>query len=101
MFNPTGTVVVNGITDEELVKILEIKIRHEKSLSFNPQQLQPVPASAGTPARPPQQPQAHPAHPSLYNNASFGWNGEDGMEAVHKIIVMLLKKEEKTAAQAQ
>jgi len=91
VFNPTGNVVVNGITDEELVKILEIKIKHEKSLTFNPQQLQPVPFSAGGPPRPGQPQQ--PAHLAYYNNATFGWNGEDGLEAVHKIVSMLLKKE--------
>jgi hypothetical protein len=95
MFNPTGTVVVSGITDQELVKILEIKIQHEKSLTFNPQQLQPVAATPAVPPRPPSQPQPQLAKPSYYNNASFGWNGEEGLEAVHKIISMLLKKEQK------
>jgi hypothetical protein len=87
MVNPTGNVLVNGITDEELVKILEIKIKHERSLTFTPQQLQPVAASTQ-----PNQPQ----HPSYYNNANFGWQGQEGLEAVHSIISMLLKKEEPT-----
>jgi len=39
MVNITGNIVLNGITDPELVKILEIKIRHEKNLNFNPQQM--------------------------------------------------------------
>jgi len=75
----TGSVVVNGIADQDLIKILEVKVKHEKNLFFNPQQLQPtqVPGQPG----------------QVYNNVSLGWNGEDGLEAVHKIISILLKKE--------
>ena len=86
MVNPNGTVVVNGITDAELVKILEIKIRHEGHFIFNPQQLVPV-----APGRNPQG-QAFGAH---YNNAFFTWTSEQGLVAVHEILGFLLKKEER------
>ena len=82
--------------DEELVEILKIKIKHEKSLTFNPQQLQSIGLNA------PLNPHGGQSqHPPFYNNAVFGWQGEDGLEAVHKVIAMLLKKEEKAATQGQ
>jgi hypothetical protein len=56
MPNFTGSITSNGITDDDLVKVLEIKIKHEKSLTFSPQQLQPL-----TEQRPGQNPQVvHP-----------------------------------------
>lgn len=88
MANLNGTLIINGIGDEELVKILEIKVKHEKSLAFNPQQLQPVMEHR----QPQPQPQA--VHPQIYNNAVFTWQTDEGLEAVHKVISMLLKKEE-------
>ncbi len=91
MANFTGTLVINGISDLELVKILEIKIKHEKSLGFNPQTLAPVPMVV--PQRPPQ-PQPQQFGSQHYNNATFTWQTDEGLEAVHKVIYMLLKKEE-------
>lgn len=85
MVNPTGSITVNGITDSELVKILEIKIHHEGKFNFNPQQLQLLPN------RPPNT-------PTIYNNAVFSWNSEQGLEAVSDIIRYLLKKEERKEA---
>jgi hypothetical protein len=77
----SGSVTINGLSDQDLVKILEVKIKYEKELYFNPQQLQPV--------------QQQPPHGAaqIYNNAMFNWNNEKGLEAVHKIISILLKKE--------
>lgn len=86
MLNPNGNFIVNGITDAEFVKILEIKIKHEGHFTFTPQQLQPVP----------QQPGRAPG--SVYNNAVFTWNSEQGLAAVHEIIGYLLKKEERREA---
>ena len=80
MQNPSGTLVINGINDSELVKILEIKTKH-KNLVFNPQQLQPLPNA---------QPQTQEQH---YNGANFNWHDEKGLEALRDIIAMLLKKE--------
>lgn len=83
----TGALNVNGITDKDLVKILEVKIKHEKSLIFNPQQLQPAQVQGRA-----------QNDPQTYNNANFNWQDEDGLEAVHKIISILLKKEERGEA---
>jgi hypothetical protein len=83
MQSPNGSVTVNGINDRELVRILEIKVRHEQSLTFNPQQLQPIAGQQG-----------QPIQPQHYNNAIFTWKNEDGLEGLREIVVMLLKKEE-------
>lgn len=85
MHNTTGSITINGITDKELVKILEIKIKHEGKFNFNPQQLQPNG----------QRPQGQE---TVYNNASFNWNSEQGLAAVHEVISYLLKKEERREA---
>jgi hypothetical protein len=77
----SGSITLNGVNDKDLVKILEIKIKHEKSFQFNPQPMQVV----GT-----NQPNI-----MLYNNVIFSWQGDDGLEAVHSLISMLLKKEER------
>jgi hypothetical protein len=76
-----GTLVLNGITDPELVKILDVKIRHENSLNFNPQQMQVAQASVGGKII------------SSYNNVALVWANEDGLEAVQEIVHFLLKKE--------
>ncbi len=86
MINPSGNVVVNGITDVELVKILEIKIRHEGKFTFNPQQLQPNQVNVGGKVQ------------SIYNNAVFAWQNEQGLAAVHEVLSYLLKKEERQEA---
>jgi hypothetical protein len=87
MVNFTGTIVVNGISDKELVKILEIKLRHEGKFQFNPQQLQVT---------------NNPNQPgSFYNNAHFSWSNEAGLEAVYEVMAYLLKKEERAQTAAQ
>jgi len=96
MENLSGSVTINGIKDQDLVKIFEIKMKHAKSLGFNPQTLQAV-VDQVHPQQPYQQPYQQPqnvAGPQHYNNAVFNWQSEDGLEAIHKIISMLLKKEE-------
>jgi hypothetical protein len=89
MINPNGSLQLNGITDPELVRILEIKIRHEGSLLFNPQQMQ----GAGVNI-------SGKVHPT-YNSVILGWSSEKGLEAVQKVVHMLLKREEKATAQSQ
>jgi hypothetical protein len=87
MVNFTGTIAVNGISDKELVKILEIKLRHEGKFQFNPQQLQVA---------------NYPGQPgSFYNNAIFSWTNEGGLQAVYEIMAYLLKKEEPAQSGAQ
>jgi hypothetical protein len=87
MTNFSGSITVNGITDKELVKILEIKMKHEGQFFFNPQQLQVTNVSR------PGLPQE-----SVYNNAVFTWGSEAGLDAVYQIMGYLLKKEERQQA---
>jgi hypothetical protein len=73
----TGTITVNGITDEELIKILEIKLKH-KAMEFSPSQLQV---------------QKQQNQPTRYNAATFTWQDPAGLEGVHQVLGMLLKKQ--------
>ena len=87
MVNPNGVLTLNGVTDQELVKILEVKIRHENAFNFNPQQMQ----NAGM-TNVGNKPSA------VYNNVALHWPNEKGLAAVHEIVNFLLKKEEKSVA---
>jgi len=87
MIHCQGSITVNGITDSELVRILEIKIKHEGKFSFNPQQLQVI-----------QIPNRNNQPQTAYNNALFIWNNEAGLEAVSEVIDYLIRKEERVAA---
>lgn len=89
MINMNGSLTLNGLTDKDLVKLLEIKIRHEKYFNFNPQAMQLV--NIQTQSGPQQ----------LYNNAVLSWSNEQGLEAVQEAVRTLLKKEEKAQAQGQ
>jgi hypothetical protein len=91
-----GSLVLNGVNDAELVTILEVKLRHENSLNFNPQQLQPV-VQQQQPGRP-QPPQVGK---QAYNNVVLTWATENGLEAVQEIIHLLLRKEEAAKAAGQ
>jgi len=89
--NPlTGTLTLNGVRDGELVRILEVKMRHEHSLNFNPQQMQIAHLN-----QPPH------GNVQVYNNVVLGWTNESGLQAVQEIVHYLLKKEEKPQAQGQ
>ena len=85
----TGHLILNGITDPQLVKILDVKIRHEQSLQFNPQQMQVQPINQGGKAS------------SQYNNVTLVWVSENGLEAIQEIVHYLLKKEEAQKAAGQ
>ena len=74
-----GGLTLNGISDEDLREILGVKIKYDKTVYFNPQQIQPVTVQGGG---------------QIYNNVSLNWNSDDGLEAVYKVISILLKKEE-------
>jgi hypothetical protein len=89
MTNLSGSMTINGIGDVELRGIWGIKIKREKSLVFNPQQLQPVADQRNSQAR-----ATGAMQTQHYNNALFAWQADDGLEAVHQIISMPLKKEE-------
>jgi hypothetical protein len=74
-----GNLVLNGISDRDLVIILEVKQRHEGQLTFSPQQMQP-----GT--------QGNPPSPA-YNNLILQWAGHPGVEAVKEILHRLTSEE--------
>jgi hypothetical protein len=77
----TGTITLNGINDATLIKILEIKTRHEKEMSFQPNALQTVTQPAQRAGMP-----AIPVVPQQYNNAILAWNGLSGLSGVIEIL---------------
>jgi hypothetical protein len=85
MINPNGNIVLNGITDQEMVRIWEFKAKNPNAFNFNPQQFQVTPHPGG----------------GYYSNVTFHWNGEVGLQVMHQIISYLLKKEEKAEAAGQ
>jgi len=85
MINPTGSLTINGITDDELAHILEVKAKHTNAFHFNPQGLQPAPNAQ---------------QQTYYNNATFAWNSEQSLQLVHEIIGFLLKKDDDQAKAA-
>lgn len=86
----TGTLVLNGITDRDLVRVLEIKIKSGTRLFFNPQSLQLVSTEPNEPNQ---------TSVQAYNNAVFVWQDEDGLKAIYEIILALLgRKAQKEAA---
>ncbi len=74
----TGSVTINGVSDEQLRMVLGVKIKNEDVLTFNPQQMQP------TPKQPSQSIQ-------FYNNMVLGWRDHKGLKAVEEILVDLTK----------
>jgi len=89
VINMNGSLTLNGLTDKDLVKLLDIKIRHEKSLNFNPQQMQLTNI------------QTQAGQQQVYNNVVLGWANEQGLEGVQEIVHTLLKKEEAAKAVGQ
>jgi hypothetical protein len=93
MFTPSGSLVVNGITDPEMPEIFEIKAKHDPTIfNFNPQQIQTIP------------PQILPGGqktPARYNNVVFTWSEEQGLRVVQDVIALLLKTGEKAKVQGQ
>lgn len=85
----TGNVQINGIGDEQLVKILEVKLRNESYLNFNPQQMQT------------QQYQQAGKNGTFYNNVVLSWTADQGLAAVLEILTILSKKSEQTKAAGQ
>lgn len=69
----TGSVTINGVNDEQLRSVLSIKIKNEAHLTFNPQQLQPLPKQPN---------QAE----QFYNNMILAWRDQAGAKAVHEIL---------------
>jgi hypothetical protein len=81
MLNCTGTITLNGISDRELIQILESKIRNEGKFTFNPQLLQLN--------------QGRTSQETSYNNAIFTWTSEEGLKAIHDITGLLLSEQAK------
>lgn len=79
MLSCTGTITLNGITDRELIQILESKIRNEGKFTFNPQLLQVS--------------QGRSSQETSYNNAIFTWLNEEGLRAIHEITGLLLREQ--------
>ena len=64
-----GSITMNGLSDKQLVTVLEAKIRHEGKLFFNPQHIQQV--------------QFNPVRTGVLanNNVIVSWNDEAGFKA--------------------
>lgn len=89
----TGTVIINGIDDQQLRTLLTVKIEHEQALVFNPNQLQPITHSRSQPHQP-GQPPAQPMQEQRYNNAVLTWNNEAGLKAVKEVLDRLTNHKE-------
>jgi hypothetical protein len=71
---------MNGISDRDLVVILEVKEKHEGRLTFNPQQMQPM--------------QPVPNQPRQgYNNVILGWNDRSALRGIQEILQRLAPEE--------
>ncbi len=69
-----GSMVLNGITEKQLVVILQFKLAHEGQLAFSPQALQVA-------SNPPN---------VIYNNAGFSWTNEPQLRLVLELVGSLL-----------
>jgi len=83
MINPTGFLTANGITGQDLLRILEIKIHHRNSPTFNPARLQSG-IAVGLIIRPPIS-KSMGWLQIVYNNVVFGWANESGLLIGEKI----------------
>jgi hypothetical protein len=77
----SGNLQLNGITDHELVIILEVKEKHEGKITFNPQQMQSI-----------NQP---PSGKQVYNNVTLTWQEHVGLKGVLTILDRLSAEEKK------
>lgn len=75
-----GTIVFNGVSDAELVKMLEIKERHEASLDYESSRTTTQQQGFSQSGQPGQK---------LYQNVAFGWRGTDGLKAALEIFQAL------------
>ena len=77
----TGSLTLNGVTDEEVIKILEAKKQQEEVFSFNPQQLQPVTRNANG------------KQLKEYNSAILSWSSERGIQSVIELLRRLSERQ--------
>ncbi len=89
MVTMTGNLVLDGVSDKELVKILEVKVHHER-LEFNPQQMQ-----IGYQQEAPRS-SRQPIQKQIYNNVVLQWKDEEGLKAIQEIVRLVQKKDEKS-----
>lgn len=73
----SGSVTLNGLTDAELIIVLQEKEKANNLFTFNPQAMQPA-NLGGNPPR------------SGYNNVTLGWNNPQGIHAVMHILHRLV-----------
>ncbi len=66
-----GTLVLNGITDQQLEKIVDFKTKHESEVAFDPGALRK-------------------AGPTSYNNAAFSWTNDNQFKVVLELVSSLL-----------
>jgi len=78
-----GTITLNGIYDPQLATIIHVKERHESSIKFNPQQMQPI--QPNRPGYPPQPPPP-PGSGEGYDNVVIVWDGENGLVAITEML---------------
>jgi hypothetical protein len=90
----SGTLTINGISDKDLIKILEIKTKYEGDLQFMPNAIQPINQAPQQPHRP-GGPTAASAAPreQLYNNAVLNFTTDKGLKAVKEILHHLTEHE--------
>lgn len=69
-----GNMVVNGITEKQLITVLQFKLAHEGQFNFSPQTLQPVTSPPNV----------------TYNNANFSWANDEQLKLVIQLLTSLL-----------
>jgi hypothetical protein len=69
-----GSMNLNGVTEKQLVTILQFKLAHEGQFAFSPQTLQPI-------SNPPN---------VMYNNANFSWQNDEQLKLVLQLLASLL-----------
>jgi hypothetical protein len=72
----SGMVTLNGISDQQLATIMEIKAKHPQ-MTFNPQAIQPFNETVSGGVR------------QSYNNVQFGFSKPDDIKAVMEILTKL------------
>lgn len=80
-----GFVTLNGVTDQQLVKVLEAKIKHEGQLEFNTQQVRQEVVGQNK---------------SVNNNVTVGWRADQGLLAVIGLLSELVEHEQRSTASA-
>lgn len=70
-----GNIVLNGISERQLVQILQFKLAHEGQFSFSPQALQQISA---------------PPPNVIYNNAAFSWQNDEQLKLVLELVNSLV-----------